>query len=184
MPRLHPAVRDDAERNALAVQNLGLVIWCLKRLCHRPAVRRYRDECRGAGYLALLRAAALWDADGGARFPRYAVRCVTGAILREAGACAGGPRAVCFDDRFDRPKPRKGFRLDPDDLARALGRLKPRHGEVLILRFGLLGRPRRRLREIAAEWGVTRQGVHVVLRTALRRLARELAALGALPPDA
>jgi RNA polymerase sigma factor (sigma-70 family) len=60
---MEPPLRSLDDRNALVVQWMPLV----DRMLSECRVRNYlRDECRSEGYLALIRAAATWRAEGSA----------------------------------------------------------------------------------------------------------------------
>jgi RNA polymerase primary sigma factor len=139
--------------------------------------RRYRgrgylmQDLIAEGMLALVRAAARFDARRGYRFSTYAISAIRNAMhsflqreiqYREQVSllsnglldCVAAPSA---------DEPARLLRI----LARA--RLSPREWEALGARFGL-GTPRRTLAELAAEWRVTRQRAHRVQQSALRKL--------------
>jgi RNA polymerase sigma factor (sigma-70 family) len=60
---------------------------------------------------------------------------------------------------------------DSDELSGALERLDPRERRVLVLRYGLDGRQRHSLTEVAEALGVSSVRVAQLQRTALWRLA-------------
>lgn len=174
-----PAVRDTAERNALALTALDLVDILLAVLAgHHPAVRRYRDDCRGAAYLTLLRAAELWK-DHGGTFRTYVRASIRPAILAEA-LRLHQLHTLCFTDASrdglppfdpasaDRPEP-----FDPDAvrIAEGLALLEPYQQEVIALRLGLDGGPRRTREEVALALGWTLQRVRGVETWAVQRIA-------------
>src|SRR4051794_20459050 len=81
--RPRPALRGTEERNALVLQHRYLPRYVAGRLAHHPAVRRLGpEEAESLGYLALLRAAELYDPARGATFCTYAYQCVARALTR------------------------------------------------------------------------------------------------------
>ena len=64
------------------------------------------------------------------------------------------------------------------ELSRALAHLPPRLRELLVLRFGLDGRPPLTLEEVGAEIGVTRERVRQLEARALRELRARAPELG------
>lgn len=140
-------------RNRLVEANTPLVLWCVKRLKDRTGTLS-PEEAECAGYLALIRAADLFDPDRGFSFTTYAVRVIRSRIFLEA---FGDP------SRFDKPKiiPATDMALDgdyllnniparedlsPDEqdelddkrrrLSRLLAQLPPRHRQAILLRYG------------------------------------------------
>lgn len=76
--RCRPAVRSAADRDALVRQWSGIpsfVVWRLYSLLTQNGVPP--DDAEQEGYLALLRAAELWEEGRGVQFNSYAIRAVT-----------------------------------------------------------------------------------------------------------
>jgi len=178
--RSHPAVRPAEERNALATRNLGLVRWCLRRLYHREAVRRFADDCLSAGFLALLRCAELWTEGGGARFSSYAVPAIRHRMLLAAyrrGPLLFSDLPADDDTPFDpptpeRPEPRE---VDRERVRRALGRIRARYAHVLYRRYFDGLKPV----EVARELRVSRSRQGQIEAAALNKLQGELDRLDA-----
>lgn len=61
-----------------------------------------------------------------------------------------------------------------EQLHNALDHLTPRQREVVVLYYGLRGSPPHTLEQIAQIMGISRQGVHNLLRRALKTLSRKL----------
>jgi RNA polymerase primary sigma factor len=76
------------------------------------------------------------------------------------------------------PETATATRLRSVELSRALARLAPRLRELLVLRFGLDGRPPLTLEEVGAEIGVTRERVRQLEARALRELRAVAPELG------
>ncbi len=181
--------RNDAERNALTLQWAGLVPWALRRLRHHAAVRRNWAECRGEGYLALLRAAAAWDETRGVMFSVFAASCIRNAILNEAVFCRRRPTLFgnLTRDEDDRPfdpadpdheVPDLGLTEDLERLPAALAVLCPRDRQVLVMHYGLHGQDECPLREVGAALGVSKSRARQIKERAVGRMARVLNHLG------
>lgn len=175
---LHPAVRSIAERNALAEQWQYIVPYVMRRLIHLSAVRRYESECWSAGYLALLRAAALWRPDGRANFRTYAIKCIQKQIYREAYETHDHLTQYPYED-YDAAAPDQPDPLEDADLragvAGALGQIRERWARVIRLRYGL-GCDPHSVAEAAAALGVSGNRIRQVEARALARLRQHLAA--------
>jgi DNA-directed RNA polymerase sigma subunit (sigma70/sigma32) len=153
--------------------------------------RRYRNrgcpmqDLIAEGMLALVRAAENFDAQHGSRFSTYAITAIRNAMhsflqseiqYRKQVSLVGSGMLDCVT------APPVEV---PAQLIRILSgaRLSPREWEALEARFGL-GTVHRTLRELATEWKVTRQRVHRVQKSALRKLqavARDLGAPAGRP---
>jgi RNA polymerase sigma factor (sigma-70 family) len=177
--------RNDAERDALVVQWFGLVPWTMNRLRHHAAVRRNWQDCRAEGFFALLRAATQWDESQGVKFNSYAVVCIRRAIMKLAiTSTRQAPvlfSQLCDDDddrAFDPADARNAADLDQyenlDHLAAALARLRLRHQQVLVMRFGLDGQEYRTLVEIGDAFSLTAERVRQLEKAAKGHLAVEL----------
>jgi RNA polymerase sigma factor (sigma-70 family) len=178
MYRKRTAVRGHEERNALAVQWLGLVSYMMRKLFHRAAVRRRADDCRSAGYLALLRCAELWDETMTATFPSYALSAIRWRILHEAYP----KRRVMLcgdlgddDFAFDPAAPEREDAapdLDRERLRQALTAIRSQYRFVLERRYGLDHQGGCVLDDLARELRVTRSRVGQIEQRAIDALGR------------
>lgn len=81
-----------AERDALAVKWLGLPLKVYGKMTHLSTVRKMGgDDAKGAGALALLRAAETWDPNRGVPFQSYASFLIRNEILSSAIEHHSGP---------------------------------------------------------------------------------------------
>ena len=185
---LRPSVRSVEERNALVEQWAGLVNFVLRRLRHYPYVLRYRDECRSAAHLALLRSAELWREEGGAKFHSYAVFAMLCKVRYEAARQARRrAREVSFsavfqveEDRIkelSRRSPRQPEGLEK--LPRLLACLTPRQRSVIEARYGLNGKDPCTVAEAAESLGVCTERARQLQQEALCRMIRRLASVPA-----
>jgi RNA polymerase sigma factor (sigma-70 family) len=81
----HPSRRSIEERNALVVEHRRLPAWVYQQLRRRwgPVARLGYQDATQAGFLALIRAAELWEPQLGT-FSTYAVTGIRRKILQEA----------------------------------------------------------------------------------------------------
>jgi RNA polymerase sigma factor (sigma-70 family) len=145
---------------------------------YRTLLRRCRgvraigyDDAVQEGYVALLKAAELWDPDRGPTFAGYAIRAIVNQLLDAADRWVTQvPLNGLGRDAPDASAPPRD-RLDADleaRLARALARLESREAEV-VARCIQEGEP---LRTVAARWRTSRQFVVYIKGQALARLRR------------
>jgi len=86
-PKRKPALRGVPERNALAMNNRGLVYNLVNHYYRRrPHLDRWypREDAEADGHLGLLRAAELWDEASGYAFSTYATRWILQHVIRGA----------------------------------------------------------------------------------------------------
>jgi RNA polymerase sigma factor (sigma-70 family) len=85
MRQQHPSRRSIEERNALVLEHRRLPAWVYLRLRRRwwPVARLGYDDATQAGFLALIRAAELWQPELG-KFSAYAVTSIRRKMLQEA----------------------------------------------------------------------------------------------------
>ena len=77
--------RSVEERNNLVTTNMGLIGVAMNKLVNQMTVYsviRNNDDARQEAFLALIRAAELWDETKGFKFSTYAVQCIVNTLLR------------------------------------------------------------------------------------------------------
>lgn len=167
-----PPVRPPECRNRLAVENLALVFFAVRRAEAHPEFGRGldRDEAVSAAQAALLRAAELWADDGRATFAHYALRAINNRLARLARG-AVRRRKLLAEARESLPRPSPP-RHDGALVARELlARLHARHRAV-VEDFYFEGMTHR---EIGAARGISAARVGQIIAYSLevmRRAAR------------
>lgn len=157
MPHLRkPALRSLEERNQLVLDNYRLPHYVIKRLLHsRPYNLRHLglEDAAQIGYVALLRAADLWNPERGITFSTYACRAIFSAIVDCGGDTGAVPVKKCAWRKGIHPPgtrplpppevievPNAFLYEDPDwtqqeDLEQARKLLPARWRKVLTLRY-------------------------------------------------
>jgi RNA polymerase sigma factor (sigma-70 family) len=185
--------------------NIRAIVGRLARFGGRGRDAATRDDMAQAARLVLRRALECHDPDGAARWRTYAKRAVTRAARREMAANwpiwipyrehpASGRRKAKFAADADRALAATPLRRDRWDIASpdadparldrldwpavlaAISELSERERRVIERRHGLDGSDPATPGAIAAELGITRQGVEKVYRRAIGRLRERLRA--------
>jgi RNA polymerase sigma factor (sigma-70 family) len=195
MTARHEPRRSREERDALVLQWKGLPLFVCRQLWHLPSVRQLgtvRDVTQ-IGFLALLRAAELYDPEQGAKFSTYACRAIRSLVIVQARtgglihvpAWATDPgraddeatglaqAARRFVPLFERHTATR-TPADYDHLYAALDRLGEFDRRLLSLRFGLGGECLEQ-KEIARQMGLSNQRVSQIVHRALDRLKKQMA---------
>jgi RNA polymerase sigma factor (sigma-70 family) len=170
----HPSRRSIEERNALVLEHRRLPAWVYRKLRRRwwPVARLGYDDATQAGFLALIRAAELWQPQRG-RFTTYAVTSIRRRMLQEAAK----PRLRCerLPDGEGLPGRPAAEPLSANECRRvraAVAALPP-HLRAVVEGWVTEGRPSR---AAGRALGVSRQRVHQLRREALADLRWRLQA--------
>ena len=180
------AAGDDAARQELIAHNLRLVAHMTKKF-YSP--EREQEELISIGTLGLMKAAASFHAEKGARFATYASRCIENEILMHYRAKKKTAGETFLDDPLEYDKDGNALTLldimpDRFDLEEQVAqsmqekqlygyletRLSERERTVIIRRYGLFGQPERTQREVAEELGISRSYVSRIEKHALKVL--------------
>jgi RNA polymerase sigma factor (sigma-70 family) len=176
-------IRTGADRNALAIENHGLVVTYAIRYS-RYQVMSLEDLIQ-EGWIGLLRACELYDASKGYKFATYAVQwircCVRRAIARSRRQLQAAIEADLRDDegwsplavaRSNEAPSRPMEALDQrESLAHLMEQsLTPRQRQIITARFGLEAGPPMTRRAIASRFGVSQQRIAAIEAAALDRL--------------
>jgi RNA polymerase sigma factor (sigma-70 family) len=177
------------ERNALAVTALDRVEAAVNETAKRfQSPDAFRDDYRGAGYVALLRAAETFDPSRGVPFGAWAYTLILREMSDEWGRLVGGTRrdgSPTWGDpvRLDDPDDSEGFRelavTEPPDPVDAVEveRIRevmldvPDRENIILTRWSE-GEP---LSEIGASLGISRQRVHQLRDRAVERVRERVA---------
>lgn len=177
MNRRKPTIRDVEERNKLCLENLGLIGIAVRKL-HWPMMTKvdFFDEVYSEGFLALMRAAEIWQ-PGREKFSTYAVAAIRHRIISYMRKRIdllkirpNGTRPRRFELK-EQPLENVGIRLvDTGDEIRRLNQclslLPEKDKQILIYRF-FNGMP---YKELALKIGYTIEGS----RQAVKRITKKL----------
>ncbi|MBR5371769.1 MAG: RNA polymerase sporulation sigma factor SigK [Oscillospiraceae bacterium] len=180
------AAGDDAARQDLIAHNLRLVAHLTKKF-YTP--EREQEELISIGTLGLMKAAASFQAEKGARFATYASRCIENEILMHYRAKKKTAGETFLDDPLEYDKNGNALTLldimpDPGDLEEQVAqsiqekqlyayletRLTEREWTVIVHRYGLYGYPEQTQREVADALGISRSYVSRIEKHALKVL--------------
>ena len=174
---------DEAARQRLITHNLRLVAHMTKKFY---TAEREQEELISIGTLGLMKAAASFDPQKGARFATFASRCIENEILMHYRAKKKTNGEVFFDDPLEYDKDGNALTLldiMPDDcnleeqveqsmqekqLYHFLQtRLTKRERTVIVYRYGLFGEREHTQREVAQLLDISRSYVSRIEKHAL-----------------
>jgi len=180
------AAGDDTARQELIAHNLRLVAHMTKKF-YTP--EREQEELISIGSMGLMKAAASFQAEKGARFATYASRCIENEILMHYRAKKKTAGETFLDDPLEYDKEGNALTLldvmpDAFDLEEAAAqsiqeqqlydfletRLSGREWQVIVHRYGLHGLPAQTQREVAKALGISRSYVSRIEKHALKVL--------------
>ncbi len=181
------AAQGDLEaRNILIERNLRLVAHIMKKYYAQSADQ---EDLISIGTIGLIKGVSTFDASKGARLATYCARCVENEILMYFRAQRKSAQDVSLSDDIDAGRDNSALSFmdvlcDDADLTEELSTqeqyaqmfrylqtsLTPRERKVLVLRYGLGGRPALPQREVAAQCGISRSYVSRIEKRALEKL--------------
>lgn len=170
---LERAKQGDLEaRNVLIERNLRLVAHIMKKYYAQTADQ---EDLISIGTIGLIKGISTFDASKGARLATYAARCIENEILMYFRAQKKNAQDVSLFDSIETGADGAPLALmdvvsEDSDLMeqvsakemavllrRAIGTcLTEQEKQVILLRYGLDGRPPKRQREVAEELGISR----------------------------
>lgn len=184
---LDRAAQGDLEaRNILVERNLRLVAHIMKKYYTQTSDQ---EDLISIGTIGLIKGISTFDASKGARLATYAARCVENEILMHFRAQKKSSQDVSLSDYIETGNDGAALSLmdvvgeDTDLLEKicaqeqisqvrkaVLERLDDRERQVIVLRYGLGGRPAQRQREVANNLGISRSYVSRIEKKALQKL--------------
>lgn len=189
---------DEEARAVLIERNLRLVAHIVKKFDNTG---EEVDDLISIGTVGLIKAIGTFKPDKGTRLATYAARCIENEILMHLrslkrlrgevslydpiGVDREGNEITLIDvlqTEGDSVPELVGKRLDERKLREKLKTLAPKERQVLELRYGIGGVPRKTQREIARMLGISRSYVSRIEKKAVNRLCQELIEEG-YPPD-
>jgi len=176
-------IRTGADRDALAIENHGLVVTYASRYSRYQALSF--DDLIQEGWIGLIRACELYDASKGYTFATYAVRWIRcymqRAIIRYRRQLQATIEADMRNDEGWSPlavarsseaasRPMDALE-ERDSVAHLMEQsLTPRQRQIITARFGLDAEPPMTRRAIATRFGVSQQRIASIEAKALNRL--------------
>lgn len=181
---------DPEARSVLIERNLRLVAHIVKKFDNTG---EETDDLISIGTVGLIKAIATFKPDKGTRLATYAARCIENEILMHLrslkrtrgevslydpiGVDREGNEITLIDVLGSDPDvvpELVGRRLEEGLLREKLKRLGGKERQVLELRYGIAGGPRKTQREIARMLGISRSYVSRIEKKAVLKLCREL----------
>ncbi|HUG20400.1 MAG TPA: sigma-70 family RNA polymerase sigma factor [Planctomycetaceae bacterium] len=177
--------RSEEFRNRIVSANLRLVVSIAKKLVDRD---NRLEDLISDGNLPLIRAVEIFDFERGTRFSTYATWAIRNALFRSrprnrthAYRYASGSEEVLFNIEDERNSVRadEQYHQQISEAVEALlDDLEARDRMILCSRFGVNKENQSyRLREIAAELGISTERVRQLLSRSLDRLREQLECL-------
>ena len=181
---------DLAARNALIERNLRLVAHIMKKYY---ASESDQEDLISIGNIGLIKAISTYRMDKNIKLATYASRCIENEILMYFRSRRKSSQDVSLSDYIETGADGTALSLmevvrEEDDLleqvearenARKLRRavdsvLTDQEREVVVLRYGLDGRPPQRQREVADRTGISRSYVSRIEKKALEKLRKAM----------
>jgi len=167
---------DRGARNRLVEANVALVAHLARRMRPASAHVSHADLVQ-EGVLGLMQAVERFDPDRGHRFSTYATWWIRGSILRALRAAPAqvsltGEDGLVDDlpDETSDPLEDVARGADAAGLEELLDALPDRSRRVVVLRYGLDGRPPQSVAEVARSMGTSQARVRRIEEHALARL--------------
>ena len=177
-------------RNVLIERNLRLVAHIMKKYYTQVSDQ---EDLISIGTIGLIKGIETFDMRKGARLATYAARCVENEILMYFRAQRKSAQDVSLSDYIETGTDGAPLELmdvvaeDCDLLEQVAARdmveqlrrtlnttLTPQERQVIVLRYGLEGKPAQRQREVARMTGLSRSYISRIEKRALEKLKAEL----------
>ena len=177
-------------RNDLIERNLRLVSHIMKKYYAQTADQ---EDLISIGTIGLIKGISTFDASKGARLATYAARCIENEILMYFRSQRKSAQDVSLSDYIETGSDGAALSLmdvvaeDTDLLEQVntrqqIGQLRTaidrvltdQEREVILLRYGLTGKPAMRQREVAQITGISRSYISRIEKRALEKLREDL----------
>lgn len=177
-------------RNVLIERNLRLVSHIMKKYYAQTADQ---EDLISIGTIGLIKGISTFDASKGARLATYAARCIENEILMYFRSQRKSAQDVSLSDYIETGSDGAALSLmdvvaeDTDLLEQVntrqqIGQLRTaidrvltdQEREVILLRYGLTGKPAMRQREVAQITGISRSYISRIEKRALEKLREDL----------
>ena len=179
---------DIKARNILIERNLRLVAHVVKKYYSQAS---NQEDLISIGTIGLIKGISTYDAGKGARLATYAARCAENEILMYFRSLRKSAQDVSLSDYIETGSDGAALSLmdvvaeETDLLERVSTReqilqlraaidaeLTQQERQVIQLRYGLLGQPPMRQREVAQVTGISRSYISRIEKRALQKLRR------------
>lgn len=188
---LELSLKGDLEaRNKLIEHNLRLVAHITKKYYAQTADR---EDLISIGTVGLIKGITTFDPSKGARLATYAARCIENEILMHFRSLRKSAQDVSLSDYIETGNDGAALSLmdvvgEESDLTEQMALqeaveqlrqamdscLSAQEKKVILMRYGLDGRPPRRQREVAEITGISRSYVSRIEKRALQKLRQAL----------
>ena len=177
-------------RNILIERNLRLVAHIMKKYYAQTADQ---EDLISIGTIGLIKGISTFDPSKGARLATYAARCIENEILMYFRSQRKSAQDVSLSDYIETGSDGAALSLmdvvaeDTDLLEQVntrqqIGQLRTaidrvltdQEREVILLRYGLTGKPAMRQREVAQITGISRSYISRIEKRALEKLREDL----------
>lgn len=171
-------------RDLLIRHNLRLVAHVTKKYY---ATSAGQDDLISIGTIGLIKAVDTFDPDRASKFSSYASRCIENELrmelrrIRREGTqlslqdpLEGAGDQLTLADTLPDPAVMEDDceqRADAARLRQMVDTLPPRERELLVLRYGLQGKPPQTQQQVAAQFGISRSYISRLEKRALAKLA-------------
>lgn len=181
---------DKKAREKLIEHNLRLVAHIVKKYY---TSNKNQDDLISVGTIGLIKAIDSFDISNGARFATYASKCLQNEILmyfrsQKKNACEVSINETIDTDKDGNPLTYIDIISVDDTIAEDLDLkfksrraleiverlLEPRERQIIIMRYGLGGKPAITQRETAAKLGISRSYVSRIEKAALEKISKHL----------
>lgn len=188
---LELSLKGDLEaRNKLIEHNLRLVAHITKKYYAQTADR---EDLISIGTVGLIKGITTFDPAKGTRLATYAARCIENEILMHFRSQRKSAQDVSLSDYIDTGNDgaalslmdvvgeesdlteQMALREAVEQLRRAMDScLSSQEKQVILMRYGLDGKPPKRQREVAEITGISRSYVSRIEKRALQKLRQEM----------
>ncbi len=181
---------DSGAREILIEHNLRLVAHIVKKYYTGA---KDPEDLMSIGTIGLIKAIDSFDPSNGARFATYASRCLQNEILMHFRSQKKLQNEVSINEAIDMDKDGNPLTyIDiiscddtiADDIYNRINckkavdiiktKLTDREKEIIVLRYGLSGKPAKTQREIAVQLGISRSYVSRIEKAALEKIKESL----------
>lgn len=178
---------DEDARSKLILHNLRLVSHIVKKYY---STVKCQDDLISIGSIGLVKAVDSFSVENGARFATYAAKCIQNEILMyfrsQKKLCSEISINETIDvDRDGNPLTYTDILCSEENVSEEIGRkiqadrliqlvenlLNERERQIIVMRYGLYGRPPITQREIAAMLKISRSYVSRIEKSALQKLS-------------
>lgn len=181
---------DEAAKRKLVEHNLRLVVYIARRF---ENVGTNLEDLISIGTIGLMKAISTYRLDKNIRLATYASRCIENEILMHVRKISGMKAEVSLDEPINLDCDGNELLLsdilgtDGDEIQRpmeddvdlcvlrqALDQLPEREKEIVLMRYGLMGRKELTQKEVAEKMGISQSYISRLEKRIMAKLKREM----------